>query len=267
MRKIFTLFFFFTALIQTIAQPLKITHPHVAFWSKTEIAEIFENKWGIGTDVIFRSNSTYTNFQPFAKPHRFSFRPWAHYQPSKEIRLSISPIAYFWTDEYIANEGDLGRSPYHELRTTFQIVHHHKMMGEKFTHTFRHWYEVRYRNPFSVDDFFGFTRYRVRYRLRYLINKDYYSEKGLIYTYISNEVMVNYGQNIVFNMFSQNRIQLAAGYRINNATRIELRYMNRYRSRPVGNVFDNTHAIFFGLFVDQLSNLLKKDVRPVRYFD
>jgi hypothetical protein len=258
---------FLLVLTDTSYGQEKITFPHRAFWSKTEVTQIFDNKWGLGVDYIYRSNNELNQGSIFTNWHRHSVRPWIHYQFDKNLRVSISPIAYFGTQEYFAKPEDFDRKPYHELRTTFHATHHHKMMGEKFTHSFRHWYEIRYRNPFDEDIFFTFTRYRIRYRLRYLINKEYFNEKGVLYTYASNEVMINYGSRIVYNMFSQNRVQLAMGYRVHPSTRIELRYMNRYRSRPSGFEYDNTQAIMLCLFVDQISSLFGKEVRPVKYFD
>jgi hypothetical protein len=245
----------------------KVVFPHKSFWSKTEVTQIFENKWGLGVDYIYRSNNEMNKGSIFENWHRHSVRPWIHYQFDKNLRVSISPIAYFGTQEYFAKEQDFERQPYHELRTTFQVVHQSKMMGERINHTFRHWFEIRYRNPFDEENYFTFTRYRMRYRLRYLINKDNYNEKNVLYTYVSNEIMVNYGNRIVYNMFSQNRIQLALGYRIHPSTRIEMRYMNRFRSRPSGFEYDNTQALMLCLFVDQLSNLFGKEIRPVKYFD
>lgn len=245
----------------------KRVYPHKAFWSKTEITQIFENKWGLGIDYIYRSNNELNQGSIFAKWHRHSVRPWVHYQFDKNLRVSLSPIGYFGTQEYFAKPEDYDRRPYHELRTTLQVVHQHYSMDGKFNHTFRHWFEVRYRNPFDADNSFTFTRYRMRYRLRYLINKEYYNEKGVLYTYVSNEVMVNYGNKIVYNMFSQNRVQLAFGYRVHPSTRIELRYMNRFRSRPSGFEYDNTQAIMLCLFIDQFSSLFGREVRPVKYFD
>jgi hypothetical protein len=245
----------------------KVVFPHTAFWTKFEIAQLTDNRWGYGLDVIYRSNNRFNQGSIFESWHRFSYRPWVHYQPNSNVRFSVSPLAYFDTQEYFGKQEDFDRFPYKELRTTFQVVHHHKNLGEKITHTFRHWYEIRYRNPFDEDAAFTFTRYRIRYRIRYLINKDYYSQKGVWYTYASNEVMVNYGQKVVYNMFSQNRVQLAVGYRILPAVRLEVRYMNRFRSRPSGFEYDNTQAIFFGVWVDQLSNLFGRDVRPVKFFD
>jgi len=259
------LFLIWPAMLR--AQQAKVNFPHAALWTKTEVTQIFENNWGVGTDVIFRGIDQFDQGHWFQSLHRFSFRPWVHRQFGSSLRISLSPIAYFYTEEYMGKEADLLREPYHELRTTLQVLHHHKMMGEKFTHTFRHWMEARYRSPELEDDFFAFFRYRIRYRLRYFILKDYYSEQGMLYTYVSNEVMVSYGSRIVSNMFSQNRIQVALGYRIHNSTRIELRWMNRYRSRPSGFEYDWTNALMVGIFVDQFSSLFKKDVRPVRFFD
>lgn len=266
-KLIFFQLFLYLFSLNVSAQVEKVTFQHKSFWSKTEVTQIWDSKFGVGLDFIFRSNNELNQGSIFENWHRFSYRPWLHYQYGSTLRFSFSPIALFETQEYFAKESDFLREPYTELRTTFQVLHHHKYMGEKLTHTFRHWYEIRYRNPFEEENNFTFTRYRMRYRLRYLFNKDYYSQNHVFYGYVSNEIMVSFGQNIVYNMFSQNRIQAAVGYRIHPSTRIELRYMNRYRSRPSGFEYDNTNAIFIGLFVDQLSALFGKDIRPVRFFD
>ena len=248
------------------AQVDKVTYPHTAIWSKFEVTEIFQKRLGVGIDLIERRMSSMDDPAPWSRWHRTSVRPWVHYQPSGNFRISLSPIAWFGTLEYLATENDRPRQPYEELRTTLQILHHHKNLGGRLTHSFRHWIEARYREPFN-DNAFSFARYRMRYRLRYVLNKKEYAEQGMMYGYASNEVMVNYGSRIVYNMFSQNRIQLAVGYRIHNSTRIELRYMNRYRSRPSGFEYDNTQALMIGLFIDQFSNIYNKDIRPIKFYD
>lgn len=257
---------FFLKPVSINGQNDKIIYPHKAFWLKSEVTQIFDNNWGVGIDYFFRSSNTLGQGSIFDRWHRHSYRPWVYYQFDKNLRASISPLSYFTTQDYIGKESDLSKTPYYELRTTFQLIHHHKMMGERLTHTFKHMLEVRYRNIFE-DEGYVFTRYRMRYRLRYLLNRDYYAEQGMMYSYISNEVMTSFGKNVVYNMFSQNRIQLAFGYRFHRSSRIEMRYMNRFRSRGSGYEYDRTHALMVGVFVDQLSSLFGKDIRPVKFYD
>lgn len=265
---LFVAFTFLATFQMTVAQTRKVIYPHKAFWSKYEVTQIFENKWGIGADYIFRTIDVGNQGSMFSKVHRHSIRPWIHYQFSKNFRISLSPVSYFGTDEYIGKPEDELREPYNELRTTVQILHHHKMMGEKLTHTFRHMNEIRFRSPFQEELFYTFFRYRMRYRLRYLLNKDYYSEKGVVYATASVEFMINYGsQRVVYNMFNQNRVQVGAGYRFLPSARVELRYLNRLRTRGTGFEYDRANIFMVGLFVDQISSLFGKDIRPVKFFD
>jgi hypothetical protein len=251
----------------SLGQTRKVVFLHKGFWLNSEVTEIFENKWGVGGDFIFRSNNEMNQGSIFKRWHRFSLRPWVHYRFSPHLRVSFSPVGYFITNEYIGKKADYNRQPYDELRTTFQVSHQYKMMGERFTHTFRHRFEIRYRRPFEKENFFIFTRYGLQYRLSFLINKPYYWQKNVWYTYISNDIMINYGSRVVYNMFSQNRTQVALGFRFHRSSRIELGYMNRFRSRSSGFEYDNTEALHLGIFIDQFSSLFGKDVKPVKFSD
>jgi hypothetical protein len=109
----------------TYSQQDKVTYNHRSFWSKTEVTEIFGNKFGVGFDFIYRANNELNQGSIFSRWHRFSYRPWIHYQHSKNFRVSLNPLSYFDTQEYFAKESDFNRRPYYELRTTLQIVHQH----------------------------------------------------------------------------------------------------------------------------------------------
>jgi hypothetical protein len=69
-------------------------------------------------------------------------------------------------------------------------------------------------------------------------------------------------------MFNQNRLYIGMGYRFLTAARVELRYVNRFRSRGgTGFEYDLDRGIMLGIYIDQLSLLGTKDILKVRYFD
>lgn len=262
-----TLFFLFLSLLSK-AQDQKIVYPHQVFWHKTEINEFFDEKWGVGADFVYRSKNEMNSGSMFDSHLRTSIRPWINYQFNKNARLSISPLGYMYTNEYIGKEEDYLREPYHELRTTFQFFHHQKPESGKWMHTWRYRYELRWQEQANSDDYRFLMRFRLRYRLRYMINTNDFYENNTLYTAVSNEIGLNIGKNVTYNTFNQNRLYVGLGYRFLNAARIELRYVDRFRTRgSTGIEFDHGRGLMIGFYIDQLSGLWKSDDQGVRFAD
>jgi hypothetical protein len=251
-----TLFLIFYYVISVIAQ--KIVYPHRVFWNKTEINEIYENKFGWGVDFVFRTKSGLNDNNMFSKRLRESFRPWLHYQFTPYSRLSFSPLGIMNTNEYEGKLSDLDREPYKELRTTLQYFNHHKHLNGKIMHTWRYRYELRYQSPFS-DNARLFSRFRFRYRIRYMINSYDFYTNNTVYFAVSNEIGLNFGKTVVYNIFNQNRLYAGIGMRFLNTARVELRYVNRYRTRgATGFEFDHGQGIMIGIYIDGIRDFGKK---------
>jgi hypothetical protein len=253
----------------------KIVYPHQVFWSKIEINDFFKQtqyKWGYGFDVVYRRKSGLNDNNMFSQPLRESYRPWVHYQFNPDVRFSLSPIGYMLTDEYLGKPSDMLRLPYHEWRTTFQFFHHiYSGSNKKWMHTFRYRYELRWQDVPGSSEYRYLSRFRYRYRVRYLINKASFYDNHLWYTSLSNELGINIGGNVVMNTFNQNRLYAGVGFRFANVVRLELRYVNRFRTRgATGYEFDNGQGLMIGVYVDKLSKLKwRKDkyVTPVHQSD
>lgn len=245
----------------------KIVYPHSVFWSKTEVNEIFKNNIGVGLDYVHRRKNELGTGTMFDKPLRNSFRPWIHYQFGLYARLSVSPIGYMNTTEYVGKPEDYQRAPYHEYRTTFQFFHHQKQLNNKIMHTWRYRYELRWQEVPGTSDYRYFNRFRFRYRIRYVITgNDFYKNKTM-YAAISNEIGLNMGKSINYH-FNQNRLYAGIGYRFLNTMRVELRYVNRYRTRGgTGFEYDNGTGMMIGLYVDQISGIGKQHIQRVKYTD
>jgi hypothetical protein len=265
MKKLFLIFFVFV-FFQNFSQ--KVVYPHAVFWNKTEINEIFDNKWGVGLDFVLRTKSGLNNNNPFSKRLRESIRPWIHYQTSDYSRLSFSPIGYMYTHEYEGKISDLAREPYAELRTTLQFFNHVKHFNGKLMHTWRYRYELRLQNPFTDNERL-FSRFRFRYRIRYMINGNNFYENKTWYAAVSNEIGLNFGKPIVYNIFNQNRLYVGVGVRLKNTLRLELRYVNRYRTRgATGFEFDNGQGIMLGIYLDGIRGFGKEaDEHKIQYTD
>ncbi|WMJ75542.1 DUF2490 domain-containing protein [Cytophagaceae bacterium ABcell3] len=255
--------------VQAQVPDRKIVYPHTLLWNKLEVAEIIENtKFGIGFDAIHRRSNELGTGTVFDRHLRTSVRPWVHYQFSPYARLSVSPLGYFHSNEYAALEADLERPTFHELRSTIQFFHHHPMLGGRIMHTWRYRYEFRNQYQPGSESYRFFTRFRFRYRIRVMLNTPDFYTPGTIYAAVSNEIGLNIGRNVVMNTFNQNRVYAGIGYRFLNAMRVELRYLDRFRTRgATGFEFDHGRGIMIALNIDQLTYIGRRYTRPIQYAD
>lgn len=255
-------------LSQIQGQDRKVFYPSQVAWTKLEANEIFDNKVGIGLDYVHRTKNILGEGTMFDTHARSSIRPWIHYQFGTNARASISPIGYFTSNDHIATEADMGRPSYHELRTTFQYFHHHKQLNGRLMHTWRYRYELRWQEQPLLESYRFFSRFRFRYRIRYVINQEDFYENNALYGMISNEIGLNMGRNVVMNTFNQNRLYVGVGYRFFNSARVELRYVDRVRTRgATGFEMDLEKGLMLGLYIDQISSLGRRKIEGVRFAD
>jgi hypothetical protein len=60
---------------------------------------------------------------------------------------------------------------------------------------------------------------------------------------VMNEVFLNFGDNITYNTFDQNRLFAGVGYQFTSHLNAQLGYMNVYQQEASGNNYFSTHAI------------------------
>lgn len=258
----------FPIMLKSQVAQEQIFYNHAIFWNKNEFTQIFEESpFGVGVDLIHRRANKYGEGHFFQTPLRTSVRPWIHYQIGADARLSWSPFSYHATQPYLGEEGDELRAASYEYRSTLQFFHHHKHFQGRLMHTWRYRLAFRFRMTDGNDEFTNFARFRFRYRLRYMLNAPDFYTQGVIYTAASTEIGLNMGKPVVYNTFNQNRIYLALGFRFLNAMRLELRYVDRVRSRGSGYQFDRGQGLMIALNIDQITYIGKRYTQPIKYAD
>jgi hypothetical protein len=263
----FTIFFL---LVQNLFSQAdrKVYYPHGVLWGKIEVAEIFEGKtWGIGGDVLQRRATGLGGSNPLERVLRTSIRPWFHFQFGSDARLSVSPLSYHFSQPFAALDQDLDNPNTYELRSSVQFFHHLRQKQGKLMHTWRYRLEFRNRAEIGESDFTSFFRLRLRYRFRYMFNAPDFYTPGVLYTANSVELGLNMGSPVVYNTFNQNRIYAGVGYRFLNSARVELRYVDRIRTRGSGFEFDHERGIMISVTVDQISYLGRRYTKPIKYAD
>lgn len=107
--------------------------------------------------------------------------------------------------------------------------------------------EERFRRKTLNDDMLG-DGYQFNWRIRYNfaffvpITQKRFAPGGL-QLLLNDEIMVNFGKNIVYNHFDQNRLFAGLVYQVNKHAQLHAGYMHLYQQLAAGNAFRNQHTI------------------------
>lgn len=108
----------------------------------------------------------------------------------------------------------------------------------------------------ELTDDYSFN-YRIRYNMAFTIplrGKQVVAKTPFLFA--NNEVMINFGKEVVNNYFDQNRAFVGMGYKFTPHLNAQLGYMYVFQQLPAGNEYVNQHAI--RLFVFHNLDLRKK---------
>lgn len=138
--------------------------------------------------------------------------------------------------------------PRTERRPWAQLVVNHKV-SPRLVMANRIRYDMRFRQNLEEGlpvDGFGFN-----HRMRYLVSmrwplKGMEIKGGTPFINLTNEVLVNFGEQIVYNQFDQNRLWLTFGWQLRSLT-LQSGYMNRFVQLPQGNAYQRNHTLLFWL--------------------
>jgi hypothetical protein len=120
--------------------------------------------------------------------------------------------------------------------------------------------EERFRRKVSageLTDDYSFN-YRIRYNMAFTIplkGKQVVAKTPFLFA--NNEVMINFGKEIVYNYFDQNRVFAGFGYQFTSHLNAQLGYMYVFQQLGDGDKYLNINAIRF--FVFHNLDLRKKD--------
>jgi hypothetical protein len=159
-------------------------------------------------------------------------RPALNFQLNKKVMLT-GGYGFVETFRY----GDFpARENFPEHRTYEQAQITQKFLGLDWQNRLRleqrHilGYAARYEN-----------RFRYMLRTNVPINKQYYVG-------IYNEVFYNFGKNVAFNVFDQNRAYIALGRNLKHQTRFEVGFMEQTVQHRDGKVFEHNHTLQFAIY-------------------
>ncbi len=213
----------------------------------------FSPKWGVHLEAQLRRADGVANSQQLLLRTGLNY----HFTPAAFATVGYCFVATHPYGEFPANSS----FPEHRIWEQIQL----KQAVGKIEVVTRFRLEQRFVNTpilsrsggFSpgpsvyTDRFRGLTRVSIPLKGKSIVDKSWY-----LTAY--DELFVSFGKNVALNIFDQNRVYLAIGYRLPKAGRLELGYMNQLIVKSDGLRVENNHTLMLGLSstVD-----LRKDVK------
>ncbi|MEO6316647.1 MAG: DUF2490 domain-containing protein [Chitinophagaceae bacterium] len=221
------------------AQPLKSTENIEQIWMGYSGQARFTNKWGMWADFHLRTKEELTNsFSQSILRLGLTY----YVNNNTKFTLGYGRIFIYPGD----NHKGITQT---EHRPWQQLQWHTAFKKTKLMQWIR--LEERFRRKIATDSTLGDGHnfnWRLRYNIWYeipLLNDGVLAHSV---SFIANdELHINFGKEIVYNYYDQNRLFLGLKYQVSKSSNVQFGYMNLFQQLSPGNRYKNIHAarIFF----------------------
>lgn len=193
------------------------------------------DKWGILFDANIRTRDNFTD--------GFSvsiIRPGLMYYLSENTSLAVG---YAYGHYFAGNDGRQVVMPEH--RPWQQIMWSNRYPKMRLQQRLR--LEERFRHKLAAPDKLG-EGYNFNYRVRYNfslsapVGKKPFAPQTFSFVF-NDEAMLNFGKEIIYNTFDQNRLFLGFNYHVSKISNVQVGYMNTLQQQVAGRTYKNIHTI------------------------
>lgn len=246
MKPFFSLVMLLTVTYIVNGQTIKSTAETEQIWLGYFNQTRLSNRFGLWGDFHLRTKDDFTN-----KFSQSIIRPGLTYYATDNTKLTVG---YAYVANYAAEGHTKITQPEHRLWQ--QVQWNTKYARNRMMQWIR--LEEKYRrkvlNDSTLANGYNFS-WKLRYNIFYEIpfTRQATNKWSLI---VNDEVHINFGKQIVYNYFDQNRFFVGFKFNTNSHDNIQLGYMNQFQQLPVGNKYRNNNVI--RLFYFQNLDLRKK---------
>ena len=214
-----------------VAQKTSSTVQQIWFSYHNQIR--FSNKWGLWNDAQLRTRDKF--IQDFSV---YILRTGLIYHINEDLRVTAG---YGYAHYFPADSKSVAQV---EHRPWQQILWQNRFPSLRFTQSIR--LEERFRRKLLSSTQLG-EGYNFNFRLRYhLVSNFALGKKPFLpktFSYIvSNDFHLNFGKQVVYNSFDQNRVFLAAQYHTDDQDFLQAGYLYIYQ-QTAANHYRYTHAV------------------------
>ena len=206
----------------------------------------YYNKLQINQNWVLKSEVQERHFYQPLVQHQLVFRTNLDRRILDDINVSLGFVVFLQSPNDPESESTL-MVP--ELRTDFGF--NAKKKYKYFNVNQRFKVEARFFHQTENNELVGgyqFSNFRMRYQLGLDIPLIKKQDAEKLILKIKDEVMFNFGKNIVKNVFDQNRMYIGLNYPMNKNLAFEAGYLNWFQQRPSGTDFYNRDIIRFSVF-------------------
>ena len=206
----------------------------------------YYNKLQINQNWVLNSEVQERHFYQPLVQHQLVFRTNLDRRILDDINVSLGFVVFLQSPNDPESESTL-MVP--ELRTDFGF--NAKKKYKYFNVNQRFKVEARFFHQTENNELVGgyqFSNFRMRYQLGLDIPLIKKQDAEKLILKIKDEVMFNFGKNIVKNVFDQKRIYIGLNYPMNKNLAFEAGYLNWFQQRPSGTDFYNRDIIRFSVF-------------------
>lgn len=223
-------------------QTEKIINQQTQTWVSINTITKFSNHWGIVADAHVRTNDLF-------KDNNFYFlRGGIDYVPNATVSV-VGGYAHMWLAPT-----DPDWNTYSDENRIYQQVQLNSKVG-KISMLQRVRNEQRWQEKIVDDEPTGENRFtnRVRYLLGFTI--PVFKNKKAPLLVLSDEVLIQFGKEVVYNTFDQNRLFIGIKQTISPEFSFDFGYMNVYQQKYSGFEYDMNHTLRLFFY---LNTCLKK---------
>lgn len=251
MKRYLHLFLILALPLAVSGQTEKVVQQKVQTWISINTVTKFTEHWAVSADAHLRT-------EDFLGENNFYFlRGGITYIPNKTMSLTtgyahmwLAPSNKDWTT--YADENRL----YQQAILNTKVGNVGMMQRLRFE---QRWQEKIVNNQETND--FRFTN-RIRYLLSFSI--PVFENKKMPLLVISDEILLHFGKEVIYNTFDQNRFFIGIKQAIDPKCSFDFGYMNVYQQKYSGYQYDMNHTIRLFFYLN--ASIKKKATADPTFF-
>jgi Protein of unknown function (DUF2490) len=195
----------------------------------------FSNKWELWADFHLRTKEEF-----FDNLSQSVVRAGLSYYLTDAIKLTMG---FAYVSYYPADDHTNVTQPEHRPWQQIQWLNKYKRIRTGQRVRLEERFRRKILNSSELASGYNFN-YRVRYNFFLLtgFGKKGFQPHGSFFI-VNDEVLLNFGKQIVYNYFDQNRFFLGFGYQTNKTDQIQIGYMNIFQQLSSGNQYKLINAV------------------------
>jgi hypothetical protein len=230
------------AAIPALAQPVKNTTEYEQIWLAYFNQTRFSKRWGMWLDMHLRTEDNFTDSLSL-----WMIRPGLTYYVDDKTKITVG---YTYAHHAPGDNHPATYMPEHRIWQQIQWhTNYRKLRTMQWVRL-----EERFRRKTSGEELV--PGYNFNWRLRYNfmlqgpVNRKAYTKGGITWVF-NDELHVNFGEEIVYNYFDQNRLFLGFHFFFSDQSWLQAGYMNLFQQLSSGSNYRMLHTarvVFFQNF-------------------